>query len=76
MPEAFVVLSEGFWEQSVHVPSLKRLQVRVSQLRVTTPAIPGKWQTVENTVRGVVLLINRRAFLETHSQELIKIYGI
>lgn len=50
--------------------------MRVSQLRVTTPTIPGKWQTVENTVRGVVFLINRRAFLETHSQELIKIYGI
>lgn len=50
--------------------------MRVSQLRVTTPTIPGKWHTVEKTVRIVAIGINRRAFLETHSQELIKIYGI
>lgn len=56
--------------------SMFTLQVRVSQLRMAILTIPGKWHTVENTVCIVVIDINQRTFLETHSQELIKIYGI
>lgn len=63
-------------EQSINVHSLKSPQVRVSQLGVTVPTIPGKWHTVENTVHIVAIGINQRAFLETRFQELIKIYGI
>lgn len=50
--------------------------MRVSQLGVTVPTIPGKWHTVENTVHIVAIGINQRAFLEMRFQELIKIYGI
>lgn len=50
--------------------------MRVSQLSVTPPTIPGKWHTVENIVRITMISINQRAFLEIYSQEVIKIDGI
>lgn len=50
--------------------------MRVSQLKVTVPTIPRKWHMVEKTVHVFAMGMNQRAFLEIHSQELIKIYGI
>lgn len=63
-------------EKSINVPCLKRLQARVSQVTVTVPTFPVKLHTFKNPVHVAVISINQRAFLETRSQELIKIYSI
>lgn len=50
--------------------------MRASQPKMTVPTTPWKWHMVEKTVHIVAMGMNQMAFLETHSQELIKINGI